>query len=379
MDPSGPVREAVGVIRDRRVLPFLVITLAAGAVLVATYRAPDWDYRCYVNAAVLIDQGKSPYSPELGTQYLYPPPMAHLFRALRAVLPDDQALFALYQGVQLVLLGAAFLLATTLARRLGLGDRRAPMLAAAVLIANFPLLYTLRHHNTNLALLDAALAAMLFPRAAVSGLVLAGATLLKLYPAFLLVPLWAFGYRRIAVWWGAGMLLPMLSSGVRADWPGFIELLPNMPKGEAVLDSSVTSLIERGARSMNLQLSKVAISAGAALAGLAALALIARRLFRARAAAGNSHAFFRSCAEWTAVVLLLSPIAWPEHFVLAVPLVLVLLAEQPRRLVVAAGIVLVLALPRTPHYPLSHHFLAGLVLLLSVAPRYPRGEQIAQR
>lgn len=357
----------------------LALTLAAGAFVIASFPIPDWDYRCYVNAAVLIDQGKSPYSPELGTQYLYPPPVAHLFRLLRSVLPSDAAVFWLYQGVQLALLGAGFLLVAALARRLGIGARLSYPLAAALLIVNYPILYTLRHHNTNLVLLDAALAAMLFPRAAVSGLVLAGATLLKLYPAFLLVPLWAFGYRRIALWWGVGMLLPLLSSGVRADWPAFIELLPNMPKGEAVLDNSVTSLIARGARAMPLQLSTHAIAVLAALAGLAALALTARRLFQARAAAGRSHAFVRSCAEWSAVVLLLSPIAWPEHFALTVPLIVVLLSEQPKRLLVLAGIALVLWLPRTPHYPFSHHFLAGVILLLIVSPRYPSGVQINQR
>jgi len=357
----------------------LALTLAAGAFVIASFPSPDWDYRCYVNAAVLIDQGRSPYSPELGTQYLYPPPAAHVFRFLRRVLPSDAAVFWLYQGVQLVLLGAGVLLVAALARRVGIGERLSYPLAAALLIFNYPILYTLRHHNTNLVLLDAALAAMLFPRAAVSGLVLASATLLKLYPAFLLVPLWAFGYRRIAVWWAVGMLLPMLSSGVRADWPAFIELLPTMPKGEAVLDNSVTSLIERGVRSMPLRLSKGAISVSAALAGVAAVALMGRRLLRARAAAGRSHAFFRSCAEWTAVVLLLSPIAWPEHFALAVPLIVVLLAEQPKRLLVLAGAALVLWLPRTPHYPFSHHFLAGLILLLGVLPRYPSGVPINQR
>lgn len=363
----------------RRILPFLLLTLAAGGVLVATYRSPDWDYQCFVNAAVLLEEGKSPYSFEMGTRYIYPPPAAYVFLLARAVLPSDQAVFAVYQGVQLMLLAAAFLLTEKLARRLGISERHAPAAAAAVLVINFPLLYTLRHHNTNLVLLDGVLAAMLFPRSALAGLALAAATLLKLYPMLLLVPLWAFGYRRIALWWAVGMALSLLPGGMRGDWPAFLDLLPNMPRGEAVLDNSVGSLLDRGARALDLQPATAVISAAAAAIGLAGLALVSVRLIRARTAANVAPAFLRSCAEWTAAALLLSPIAWPEHFVLTVPLILVFLAEQPIRLAAAAGIVMVLALPRTPHYPRSHHFLAGLVVLLALAPRYPRGVQSNHR
>lgn len=364
----------------RRLAPaFLALTLAAGAVVIASFPHPDWDYRCYVNAAVLIDQGRSPYSPELGTQYLYPPPAAHLFGVLRKVLPGDSAVFWLYQGVQLALLGAGFLLAAALARRLGITERLSYPLAAALLIANYPILYTLRHHNTNLVLLDAAMAAMLFPRAALSGLALAAATLLKLYPAFLLLPLWVFGYRRIALWWAAGMLLPLLSSGVRHDWPAFLALLPDMPRGEAILDNSVASAIERGAHLFGYAPQRPAVSAVAAVLGLAALSLLLVRLYRAQARPERSHAFLRSAAEWTAAALLLSPLAWPEHFALTVPLIVVLFSEDPKRVWLLAGAALVLWLPRTPHYPFSHHFLAGLILLLSLAPRYSSGVQISQR
>ena len=347
--------------------------------MIAAFPSPDWDYRCYVNAAVLLDQGKSPYSPELGTQYLYPPPVAHVFRFLRSVLPNDGVLFGVDQSVQLVLLAAAYFLTATLARRLGIGDRLAYPLAASMVILNYPILYTLRHHNTNLLLLDAVLLAMLFPRAAASGLVLAAATMLKLYPAFLLLPLWVFGYRRIAMWWAIGMLLPLLSGGVRHDWPAFIDLLPDMPKGEAVLDNSVTSAIERAWRASGAHPPRAIVSGIAAVVGIAALSLLLVRLHRARFSPDRDHAFLRSCAEWASVVLLLSPIAWPEHFALALPLAVVLLAEDSRRTAALAGIALVLLLPRTGLYPYSHHFLAGLILLLSLAPPYRRGLQTSQR
>jgi hypothetical protein len=356
----------VDVIGGRRALVFLLAVLAFGFAVVAGYPAQDWDYRCYVNAARLIEMGRSPYSGELGTQYLYPPPMAHLFVALRRALPNDDAVFLAYCGVQVCLLGGAYVLMVLLLRRLNAGVRAAPALAAALLIVNAPVFYTLRHDNTNLALLDAALLAMLYPRAAISGLVLAGATLLKLYPAFLLVPLLAFGYRKIALWWAVGMVLPFAASGPRHDLPAFLDLLPNMPKGEAVLDNSVTSLVERGFRMAGAAPPRLAVPAIAGAVGLGAVALVSWRLYK-------GMPFLRACAEWTAVVLLLSPIAWPEHFVIVLPLMAIALAGGQQRAVVGVSIVMLALLPRTPIYPISHHFLFGLALLMV------RGVQSNQR
>ena len=349
------------VIGGRRSIVFLLAVLTFGLAVIAGYPMQDWDYRCYVNAARLIEIGRSPYSAELGTQYLYPPPMAHLFVALRRALPSDDAVFMLYSGVQLCLLGGAYVLMVLLLRRLEVSARVAAALAAVLLIVNAPVFYTLRHDNTNLALLDAALLAMLYPRAAMSGLVLAGATLLKLYPAFLLVPLWIFGYRKIAFWWAIGMLLPFAASGPRHDLPAFLEILPNMPKGEAVLDNSVTSLVERGFRLAGAPQSRIVIQAIAGAAGLAAVAVVAWRLFK-------GATFLRACAEWTAVVLLLSPIAWPEHFVIVLPLLVLAFLDGHHRLLAATAYVLVLVLPRTALYPLSHHFLFGLALLIGASP-----------
>ena len=356
----------------RRALVCLLAVLAFGAAVVAGYPAQDWDYRCYVNAARLIEMGSSPYSPELGTQYLYPPPMAHLFVALRRVLPSDAAVFWLYSGLQLVLLGFAYVLMVILLRRLNVSERVAAPFAAVLLIFNAPVFYTLRHDNTNLALLDAALLAMLYPRAAVSGLFLAGATLLKLYPAFLLVPLWIFGYRRIAFWWALGMVLPFIASGPRHDLPAFLDILPHMPKGEAVLDNSVTSLVERGFTIAGAPQTRLAVSAIAGVVGLGAVALVSWRLYK-------GIPFLRACAEWTAVVLLLSPIAWPEHFVIALPLAAIALADGQRRLLVGVAVLLIALLPRTAIYPMSHHFLFGLTLLMLIPLSYARGVQSSQR
>ena len=369
VDPAGALREAVEVIGGRRALVCLLAVLAFGAAVIAGYPAQDWDYRCYVNAARLIEMGRSPYSGELGTQYLYPPPMAHLFVALRRVLPGDDAVFLLYSGVQICLLAGAYVLMVLLLRRLNVGARTASALGAALLIVNAPVFYTLRHDNTNLALLDAALVAMLYPRAAVSGLLLAAATLLKLYPAFLLVPLWFFGYRKIALWWAIGVLLPFAASGPRHDLPAFIEILPNMPKGEAVLDNSVSSLVERGFRMAGAAQPRLVVSAIAGVAGVAAVALVTWRLHK-------GIPFLRACAEWTAVVLLLSPIAWPEHFVIVLPLIAIALSGGPHRMLLGVAVLLVMVLPRTPIYPISHHFLFGLALLMLLPVVYSGGAPV---
>lgn len=355
--------------RHSALLAGLAATLAFGAMLVVAFPSPDWDYRCYVNAAELLRLGENPYSPQLGTQYLYPPLPAHVFLLLRSALGSDALVFALFQTAQMALLGAGYGLTYTLARRLGATRTHAAAAAALLLVVNFPLFYTLRHHNTNLALLDAALLAMLFPqRAMLVGLALAATTQIKLYPALLLVPLWAFGHRRAAVWWGVGMSLPMGFAAIREGWWQFLAILPDMPKGEAVLDNSVTSLIERGLLLLDQDASTTAIKLAAAAVALPALGLMLARLRRrVRAPDGNRHGLLLSCAEWTAVVLVISPIAWPEHFVLGVPLAMILLIEHRGRALVLAAAALMLAFPRTPLFPLSHHYLAGLVLLLGLS------------
>lgn len=331
--------------------------------MVLAYRVPDWDFRCYLNAGELLRSGQSPYSPSLGTQYLYPPPLAHLI-AFALEFASPRAIFVGFQALQVALVIAAFCLLRVLAIRCGAPPATATMLAAALTIVNLPLFYNVRHHQVNLVLLDASLAAMLFPRhAAMSGLLLAAATTLKLYPALLLAPLWMFGYRRIALWWAAGMLAPLAFEGVRRDWAGFFEILPGMPKGEGVLDNSVTSLIERGLDAASASASPTTVKAMAAAVAIAALALVAIRLLSRR------RSFLHSAAEWTAVPLLMSPIAWEQHFVIAMPLALILLIERPRHVAVLAGTALMLWLPRTPIFPFSHHYLAGLIALFAV-PRH---------
>ena len=363
MGRAGTVREIVEVSRDPALLPALAIVIAYALAMIAVYQVPDWDYRCYINAGELLRLGRNPYSPELGTQYLYPPPLAHLLALALGVIPQT-AIFWTFQSLQVILIAGAFVMLRELARRCGAAATHATLIAAAVTVFNLPMFYNVRHHQVNLVMLDAALLAMLFPRrAALSGLALAAATLLKLYPAVLLLPLWLFGYRRIAAWWVAGMATPLLFAGVRRDWFTFIELLPNMPKGEAVLDNSVASFIERGFLLTGTPLGAAALKLAALVIGTAFVAIALVRLARHL----RERRFLIAMAEWSAVVLFLSPIAWEQHFVVALPLAVILLVERPRDLVVIAGCGLMLLVPRTPHYPFSHHYLAGLAALFAVS------------
>jgi hypothetical protein len=387
-------------------VPLVVPLLLAFAFLslFTEFSRRSWDYGCYQDAAQAVLDGRSPY----GSCYIYPPlpavAMANVHR-LAAVVAGRGGLtldardlwwivFYLYQWAQYLLVLAAYFLLQRLARRLGGSETIAAILPAVLLVASNPVLRTVRHNQVNLWVLDLSLAAILLleRRPALSGLAIAAATHVKLYPVVFL-GVWGLARRwRFLAGSLAGMALlfaavtPTL--GGAAAWRPFLRLLANPQPGYASRDNSIHSLVANLYRfasgadaeamaahsgTFNLLASVISLALVAWLGvrylrregGLAALAGMKRRPAEDRAAALIAHAM-----DALAGILLVSPVVWEHHYVLALPLVVWgLVAGEPRRRpLVAAAALLMLALPTFDFFPFSYHRLAGLLLFLAATP-----------
>jgi hypothetical protein len=370
-----------------------------------------WDYECYECAAAAVLKGENPYLQEniQDHHYLYPPlpaqSMAEAYRlveglAARLGLPGKQevvflVIFYFYQCLQFLMVLAAYYLCYRLARSLGLEAKWANVLVAVLLIANNPLLRTVRHQQINVWILDLALVGILLARRApfLGGAAIALAGQIKLYPLMMLLPLAAARCWRVVTWTLAVFAaITFLQTDFGRDftlWEQFLAFSGDFPR----------SLCHRNNSLRNISFNVVRLFAGdaaaeyqhaAAYCVTAALAAIGiwfvLRLFaRERAFAAlpgeagpdggagtDSFRIVGHCADALAFALLMSPSVWEHHYVLAMPLVIwaVVIRGRERPWLVAIGTFLVIVMPTFDLFPFSYHRLLGTILLLCLtSPR----------
>jgi alpha-1,2-mannosyltransferase len=194
----------------------------------ALYNAPDDDPTRQRRPAQL-----GPFNIDV---YEYPPPFLLLSRALHFAAPDFFRLRPLWHGLTLALLLGATLAA---ARLLGPAAGTRALLLAPFLWAAPPLINTLQKGNVQTVIVaTCVLAFALFRRRlfAAGGLLLAFATLAKLFPGMLVVYLLARRQWR-AVAWTAAMAAVLLAASLLdtglAPYRSFLEHLPGLLSGEA--------------------------------------------------------------------------------------------------------------------------------------------------
>jgi len=397
-----------------QVLPVVLPALIGVYVLylITDYSTRSWDYSCYEGAASAIAHGVNPYYMEQGEEltgscYIYPPltaqVMAWLFRLFAGTaLPDKAAetrawdrVFYLFQTVQFFLVVAAAALSYRFARRLGLNALPAGLLVAALFVFNNPLLRTVRHNQVNLWTLVLVMAAiLLLPRYPwVSGLALALAIHIKITPG-ILVLIWLLTRRWKAVLGTvagfAGIVFLQTGFGMNwTTWRQFLEFLFD-PFGNPLLlrfplfrDNSLHGLLEnvlRFAGVLSTPPGTAPFSLFGILAGLVTLAVVAwfalrfvqqERRLREGFSSDELNLYTHSM-DALALTLLVPPMVWEHHYVIAVPVIIWAAATSPRnRLwIVAVAAALMLAVPTFDLFPFSYHRVAGLLmLLLLAAPR----------
>lgn len=368
---------------------------------VSEFSMKSYDYECYESAALALTQGRSPY---LGC-YLYPPLpaqiMAFAYRAgvefSRFVgINDNQSiwngLFYFYQCAQLLLVASLFLLGYKFARTLGIASVPASVLMAVLLLINNPLIRTLRNNQINLWMVDLLLAAfvLLDLRPASSGLCVAVAAHIKIYPGVLILPFLLCRRWKAAFWGlaGAGALVA-LEAGLYGDWSiwhDFISRAASFPAIEIFRNNSLTGIVYNSFRILKVTLGvdvQVLRPFFVTALSLAIITWTAMRFSRRRRCdvaymhpMPELYLISGDSMDAIALTLLLSPLVWEHHYVLAVPLVIWAIATVPpaKRWQIGLSALLMLALPTFDFFPFSYHRIAGLIILL-IATSPDRGEQ----
>ena len=367
----------------------------------------SWDYDCYECAAISIIQGK----PIYGEGYIYPPLVAQvLVKVHQTVTAAATGLgvklevvktghvvdkswlivYYLYQCAQYLLACLAFLLLRRLARGAGMGETTAATMAAALICVNSPLYRTLRHNQVNLWVLDLSLLAiLLLPQMpVVAGLLIGMAAHIKLYPLLLLFPcVLARGWRTLA---GAAFgIVAILAAqtGFFADWGlwrQFLDFARAFPKGVQFRDNGVHSLVYNTVRLVSGAGAETAMPIADGIVLLITLAVgawfVARYVRRSRTwvvpknAPGEFLADDRTVKlighsiDVMALMLLISPMAWEHHYILAMPVLVwaCVLSGRERLGLIAVAWAMIFLMPTFDLYPLSYHRLAGLLLLVWV-------------
>jgi len=383
-------------------LPFDILhSPIAGSDLSSYYTAgylvragqPDSLYDVAPGDTILGDATAGPYreaGDALGITrqhyYIYPPFFA-LFAAPLSLLTFPAARLA-WLGADLALLAASVLMYLAWRRRDGVpaGTLELGLIVLTLGLEFLPLIWALAIGQTSLLLMCLLAGCIMLAkrrREAPAGLLLGVATAIKLTPALLIVYFAVRGRGRLALW-GAGCfvacnLAAVAALGAAVNIHFYTGIVPMMSGGTVYfLNQSLAAFFDRivsdgDVRQVALSSSGLArILAGAC--SLALLALTAASFLRSRWHSGRAAPTGLGMdLELSAVILLtlmISPISWSHHYVLAlIPLYTIVAAagrSGRRSLTLAGGAgIAFLLIARKPHFDL---FLEGpLRLALSAA------------
>jgi hypothetical protein len=375
----------------------LILALCALSVVLNTGER-SYDYRCYENAARDLKEGRNPYDDGC---YLYPPLLAESLAAVHSILyriaPTPSSsydtwwlVFYVYRTAQFYLLIAALLICMKLGWKVLGNGSMATIVVAILFLLSGPIHRTLRFQQANMLGLAALGYAFLTLSA---GKVRAGAILAiscAVKPLLALAPL-AFLTRRT---WRVPlsfaltlMTLVAVSVVALSGWSSYSAYLDSARPLTAypvlLRDQSLLSLLWNTSHAMGGFLSGQAIARllQALYIGFTAWVAI-RILIRGRQRnytqlddrSDNGWVVGDALSDLVMLSLILSPLAWPHNYVIAIPPLIWGLGIHRRvrqPLVVAAFLML---LPVTFElFPLSYHRLVGAILfLVATSPKWAR-------
>lgn len=401
----------------KAVLPTMIFFLVAFHFLIhfSEYSQRSGDYGCYQDAVNALSHGRNPY--DSSECYLYPPFPAQVMVIAQScvrwgevyffhVASVDQAdssaeynVFYVYQCVQFLLLLGMYLLCIRFVNGLGVGIIPASLLVATVFLCNNPLIRTLKYNQMNLLVLDTMLVGFLAMenRPRLSGAAVALGIHIKLYP-FVLVWQWLITRRYQPILWlcagfmGLLLLQSQMPGGI-SGWGQFISFINDFPKTTFPRDNSLHSLLFNTFRH-SASLLRIDYMTHKIIAGIAewviAVAILIWYLSRCRSREHSYRSAFRDIAgssfeirhiatisrdyghftDTCGIILLLSPLVWEHHYLLALPLILFSIVTFGDRKPWLVGIasLLILAIPTFDVFPLSYNRLFGLLTLLLATP-----------
>jgi len=319
--------------------------------------------------------------------YIYPPFFA-LVAAPLSLLPFGAARLA-WLAADLAMAAAWVLLYLAWRRRDGTpaGTLEIGLIAVTLGLEFLPLIWALAIGQTSILLMLLICGCMLLAkqgRPLAAGLLLGIATAIKLTPALLIVYFAWRGRARLA-WYAAATfaacsLVAVAVLGPSVNLRFYAEIVPMMSGGTVYfLNQSLAAFFDRLVSAGDVrQVALVSSGTARALAALCSMALLAATAFgftRTRwSATGRAPEGLGMDLEVSAVLLLtllISPISWSHHYVLAlIPLYTVVAAagrSGRRSLTLAAALGLAfLLIARKPHFELFMHGPLRLALSASL-------------
>ncbi len=395
-------------------LPLVLWVLVSLHFLAITTHHPhkSGDFMDYTRAADQVLAGESPYTQ--GSEkyphstYVYPPLQAQVMAGLYRTIEDSarvlgvntqtlnpwNAVFYLFQCMQLLLVIATYWLAYHFTRNLGLGKVAAAVVVAALLVFNNPLLDMLKWNQVNLWVADSILLAIVLLRRhpVLSGLPLALGTHIKLFPVILLLP-WTMAKRwKTVLGFLIGVsVIVLVQTNWGQDWQLYREFLAyygsNTPYRTGFYCSSSYNLLYFLLRPIyhlaNMDASAYAavVSTTTKVVSLIILGWFAARFLQRERAYSKLieqeernretiWAFhFRFCGhamDAVALAVLISPTVFVHYWVMAIPIVPWAIATRgstkPWHVGVASFLTLCLPTMAVAFFP--YHRVVGLIMLV---------------
>jgi hypothetical protein len=313
------------------------------------------------------------------------------------------AVFYFYEALQTVIGTACAGLSLRFARRLGLGLSPAVFVVAGMYLASSPVFQTISYNQVNFYVLASLLVALLTveKQPVIAGAAVAIAGHIKLYPLILGGP-WTLlrQWRAVAgIIIGALILLMIQTSGGSRPelWVQFFGAAPHFPRFASFknnsLESIVLSTVNLGARALGYP-PPGPNTAVLMIAGVLALAAVVwmgsryrdrERVARELTEAGRFDAamiwryrLLGHTLDFIALSLLISPLVWVHHYVLAIPLMIWAAATRGDRPgLIGLVAMLIFVLPVFDIYPLSFHRFAGMMILVALTAPRPVAEHWA--
>lgn len=386
-------------IRDRSFDNFLPLAIFAAIafhylVIFNEYAfVKAYDYKGYEYGATALLNGNNPYEPRY---YVYPPLTAQLFALTNRLVaagarlvgkeltPDSvwTLVFYFYQCLQYLAILLAYQLSKKFAFKIAGATRLALLAATLLFVCNNPLSRTFRHGQVNLWLLDLTLAAILLLDEApeLAGIAIALAAHIKLYPIIMIVPWVVMRRWRAVAATGFGLIaIFLIQTKFATDtelWSAYVTAFFKSGHGSgAFRDNSIASVAANGLRALHHFTGIGSESWASPITKCATLVVFAffawrfflrENVFRLSETSPKSS-LLRSYGHQTdtlAVMLLVSPLVWEHHFVLAIPLALWAILSSQNTLPAAAWSAVLFFPPTFDVFPFSFHRVLALIALV---------------
>lgn len=387
------------------ILPLLV-SLQILFFLVEDSYPKSSDYEGYEIAAQAIVNRVDPYN---ASPYAYPPLPAQVLVLLYQVVnwgllfsPGDaekawNMVFYFYQCGQYIQILLAYYLTYQLAKRMGLRVIPAILIVSGLFLFNNPLVRTIKFNQINVWMLNCFLLTILWGprRSFFSGLAVALGTHIKLYTLTLLLP-WTVTKQWRAVMGlvtGFSAIL-MLQTGFGQNWTLWQQFLAYFTQAlQEPSNYRVSNYRNTGIWSFVYNLAKIPnrlvdaslfdlVPPIVSAINLLIVAWFILRIFKREKAyselvkASDSgislwnemYRFYGHALDAIALGLLISPSVWEHHYVLAIPIALwaIVTRIKDRPWLTGIGTFLIFGLPTFDVFPLGHHRMLGLLILIYI-------------